>query len=138
MYLLTAIAGEVSIFGESLGGYASCYAAASRPSQFKRALCLSPSFWWNYGSLSTQIPQLHAQHKESPTAVVMTLGTQESPQLYVPANYPNNTSKDKITWAQSLLKSQQPSYLLVWAPANRSMSPFLTPPPIRTWSPSTI
>ena len=100
MYLLTAIAGEVSIFGESLGGYASCYAAASRPSQFKRAMCISPSFWWNYGSLSTQIPQLHAQHKESPTAVVMTLESQESPQLYVPANYPNNTSKDKITWAQ--------------------------------------
>eukprot|EP01035_Chromulina_nebulosa_P024885 gene24885-32420_t len=72
---ISMLRGEVSIFGESLGGYASCYAAASRPTQFKRALCISPSFWWNYGSLSTLIPQLHVQHNnESPKAVVMTLG----------------------------------------------------------------
>lgn len=92
--------GEVGIFGESLGGYAACYASAKRPTQFQRALCMSPSFWWNYGSFAAEITRSYSHSNATiPKAVVMTLGTQESPQIYVPANYPATVNK-KVTWEQ--------------------------------------
>jgi predicted alpha/beta superfamily hydrolase len=42
-------AGEISSFGYSLGGLTACWAASTRPLQFQRGFCASPSVWWNYG-----------------------------------------------------------------------------------------
>lgn len=38
---------SLGIMGSSLGGLISCYAAATRPSVFNKAGCLSSSFFWN-------------------------------------------------------------------------------------------
>lgn len=39
--------GPVGIGGSSLGGLISCYAMYTRPQVFKKAICMSSSFWWN-------------------------------------------------------------------------------------------
>lgn len=38
---------SMGIMGSSLGGLISCYAAATRPTVYTKAGCLSSSFWWN-------------------------------------------------------------------------------------------
>ena len=47
--------GEVSIYGFSLGGLTACNAVLDRPDFFSRAMCSSPSFWFNYGNFSDRI-----------------------------------------------------------------------------------
>lgn len=42
-------AGEISSYGFSFGGLTACWAASTRPLQFQRGFCASPSVWWNYG-----------------------------------------------------------------------------------------
>lgn len=42
--------GEVAIAGGSLGGLTACYAASKYPDVFERAICMSPSNCFNYGS----------------------------------------------------------------------------------------
>lgn len=78
--------GEVGIAGYSLGGLAACHAASSRPELFQRALCQSPSVWWNSGQLADMIATNFAASGAPPLAVVMAVGTQESPTI-MQANY---------------------------------------------------
>lgn len=54
--------GEVSIAGGSLGGLSSCYAAASRPAVFQRAMCFSVITCYNHatGGLAPTIAQTNA------------------------------------------------------------------------------
>lgn len=44
--------GDVAVAGMSLGALASCAMASADPAYFQRALCLSPSVWWNFGPSS--------------------------------------------------------------------------------------
>lgn len=41
------VEGTVGIGGSSLGGLISCYALYTRPQVYKKAICMSSSFWWN-------------------------------------------------------------------------------------------
>ena len=62
--------------GFSLGGLTSCYAAYKFPAVFSRALCLSPSIWWNKGDLGQEI-QRNSPLKAAPKSVIMYLGSAE-------------------------------------------------------------
>lgn len=46
---------RISIGGSSLGGLISCYAAYTRSSLYKKAICMSSSFWWNNEDFNNQI-----------------------------------------------------------------------------------
>ena len=62
---------EVAMIGTSLGGLTSCNAVLSRPNYYKRAFCMSPSMWYNYGEFSTLVTK---NTITLPTSVVMTIG----------------------------------------------------------------
>ena len=72
---------EVGIMGYSLGGLTACYAASALPDQFQRALCLSPSVWWNSGQLARIIASNFEDSGAQPVSVVMSVGTQEGPSI---------------------------------------------------------
>ena len=61
----------------SLGGLMSCYAAGTRPLQFSRAFCSSPSIWWNAGDLAAIVKEAYASTNNKPQAVTISIGTQE-------------------------------------------------------------
>ena len=76
--------GEVSMAGASFGGLTACYAAYALPLYFQRALCQSPSFWWNYGQLArlvsgadTDATRWAASGTRVAEAVVAYIGTTE-------------------------------------------------------------
>jgi predicted alpha/beta superfamily hydrolase len=56
--------GEVTLHGFSLGGLMACYGAATRPQDFSRAVCASPSVWWNFGGACS-----HTVHTKSLSSV---------------------------------------------------------------------
>lgn len=62
---------EVAMIGFSLGGLTACSSVLLRPAYFKRAFCMSPSMWYNFGEFSNLV-----QTKTTilPDSVVMTLG----------------------------------------------------------------
>ena len=64
------------MMGYSLGGLTSCYAAYRFPLLFSRALCLSPSVWWNSGQLA-QLIASSSSPSPAPKAVVIYIGTAE-------------------------------------------------------------
>lgn len=68
--------GEVSMTGSSLGGLTACAAASFQPSYFQRGFCMSPSTWWNHGSLAINITQ-NAKKYGLPKSIVMYIGTEE-------------------------------------------------------------
>jgi predicted alpha/beta superfamily hydrolase len=80
--------GEVSMTGYSLGGLTACVAASFRPSYYQRALCLSPSVWWNDGSLADNITS-NTKLYGLPKSVVMYIGTDEAFQSYMPRWFEN-------------------------------------------------
>jgi len=82
-------AGEVAVAGMSLGALASCAMASANPAYFTRALCMSPSVWWNYGSIVEYIIQNFARTKQRPKSVSMYLGTQEGMGISVSASDPS-------------------------------------------------
>jgi predicted alpha/beta superfamily hydrolase len=79
---LNLLQGEVSITGYSLGGLMSCYAAGTRPEQFQRAFCMSPSVWYNMADVAQQIQStFDGNGGILPKSVVMQLGTEEGNSL---------------------------------------------------------
>lgn len=74
---LSMTMGEVSMTGYSLGGLTACVAASVRPRIYSRALCLSPSVWYNDGSLANNITQ-NAIRYGLPKSIVMYIGTDEA------------------------------------------------------------
>jgi hypothetical protein len=75
----------------SLGGLTSCFAASSMPAQFQRALCLSPSVWWNAGEMTTIIAANYEASGVRPLAVIVEVGTQEG-ESFILSNY------DQVEW----------------------------------------
>lgn len=63
--------GEVNIAGWSYGGLASCFATISRPADFQRAFCMTPSLWWNDGDIIPLVSSYANSLKLTPKAVVM-------------------------------------------------------------------
>lgn len=61
----------------SFGGLMACYAAGTRPLQFARAFCTSPSVWWNAGDLAGIVKDSYAASGNKPQAVTISVGTQE-------------------------------------------------------------
>jgi predicted alpha/beta superfamily hydrolase len=49
------VQGAYGIGGSSLGGLISCYAAYTRPTKYKTAICMSSSFWWNSEDFNSKI-----------------------------------------------------------------------------------
>jgi hypothetical protein len=62
--------------GFSLGGLTACYAAFKFSSVFSRALCLSPSVWWNKGDLGQAISDAYPL-QVPPKSVILYLGSAE-------------------------------------------------------------
>jgi enterochelin esterase-like enzyme len=70
---------DIGIAGYSLGGLMACYAAGTRARVFTRALCESPSVYYNDGQLLDQIAiAFRASGGAKPKSVVMTVGSQEN------------------------------------------------------------
>jgi hypothetical protein len=90
--------GEVTIAGGSLGGLTLCYAAASRPANFQRAICMSPTNCYNWfsGGLVSVIKQQFKATAQRAKAVIQFLGAGEvygvvpSPEV-APHIYPQLT-----------------------------------------------
>jgi enterochelin esterase-like enzyme len=82
---------EVTLVGWSQGGFSSCYGTISRPMDFQRALCGSPSVWWNAGQIVPAVIQPAWKNGSAaaaanggiipagfvPKSIVMHLGTAE-------------------------------------------------------------
>jgi predicted alpha/beta superfamily hydrolase len=88
---------EVSMAGVSLGGLAACASASFQPDYFARAYCMSPSVWWNNGSLTQNIT-LNAYDKGLPTAVVMYMGTIEGTGTIAPPSSPTAAVTNAYEW----------------------------------------
>lgn len=84
--------GEVTITGGSLGGLTSCYAAASRPDIFQRAVCSSPSNCFNFenGGLSTIITSQFESTGISAKTVIQFLGQEVYDEDLTNANADEN------------------------------------------------
>ena len=71
--------GEVSIAGGSLGGLASCYAATHNPGVFARAVCMSLTNCYNWGT-GGLVPVIAANYEASggqaPKAVLQFMGAE--------------------------------------------------------------
>jgi predicted alpha/beta superfamily hydrolase len=94
--------GEVSIMGFSMGGLAAAYAVYDRPHYFSRALCLSPSLWYNNGELASMIIskfKAGSYMGPLPKAIVFTLGTAEDGYYVNPSN-----SSDVNYWSDFIRK----------------------------------
>jgi hypothetical protein len=101
--------GEVSIYGFSLGGLAACNAVLDRPDFFARAMCSSPSFWFNYGDFSKRIADTFAADPlhTAPKAVVMSLGTAED------GLYPNLQNPEEYTYWTEFISDVKDAWLEV-------------------------
>jgi hypothetical protein len=67
-----------------MGGLLACYASAAYPTKFKRALCMSPSAWWNAGEIASLIKmKLNESGSILPKSVVIEVGTAEGLALYM-------------------------------------------------------
>ena len=99
MKQLGMVTGEVSIAGYSLGGMMSCYAASSYPQLFQRALCMSPSVWWNQNDMAPLI-RANGGKLGKPKSVVIEVGSIENG--YVNYFYPNPNSIPPILWGEQI------------------------------------
>lgn len=61
---------DMTILGSSLGGLVSCYAAMTRPDTFRRAGCMSSSFWWNNQDFLGTVLPAHAKDALAHNVVV--------------------------------------------------------------------
>lgn len=106
---LNVTLGEVSIYGFSLGGLTACNAVLDRPDFFSRAMCSSPSFWFNYGDFSKRIRDTFDTNPDHvvPKSVVMTLGTAED------GLYPNMQNPDEYTYWTEFISDVKDSWLAV-------------------------
>jgi len=70
--------GEVTIAGGSLGGLASCYAATKNPAVFERALCMSLTNCFNFGTggLAPVIAANYEASGKAPKSVVQFMGAE--------------------------------------------------------------
>ena len=115
---LNLVLGEVSIYGFSLGGLTACNAVLERPDFFSRAMCSSPSVWFNYGDFAKKIRDTFQQNAAHirPQSVVMSLGTAEDgvyPNLQVEGEYTYWTEfidQTKDAWLSVGLDSATLSY----------------------------
>ncbi|KAL0220700.1 hypothetical protein RCL1_000554 [Eukaryota sp. TZLM3-RCL] len=55
MYPNVVTTSNVYLGGSSLGGLVSCYASYTRPKLYRRALCISPAFWWSSEHFRTHV-----------------------------------------------------------------------------------
>ncbi|WP_461098731.1 alpha/beta hydrolase [Spirosoma luteolum] len=63
-----------TLIGQSLGGLLATEILLSRPTLFDRYVIISPSLWWNDGSLLTQPSPLFRADFRQPTAVYIGVG----------------------------------------------------------------
>lgn len=84
----------------------SCFAASSRPTEFQRAYCMSPSVWWNYGEM-TSIVLNNGKLLGKPKSIVVEVGTAEDAyvnsflSLSLPPTYWSELIGDMVnSWVQ--------------------------------------
>jgi hypothetical protein len=106
---LNLILGEVSIYGFSLGGLTACNAVLERPDFFSRAMCSSPSLWFNYGDFSRKIRDTFEQNptQNLPQSVVLSLGTAED------GVYPNFQVEGEYTYWTEFIADTKNAWLSV-------------------------
>jgi predicted alpha/beta superfamily hydrolase len=64
---------DKTIIGQSLGGLLATEILLKRPALFNRYIIISPSLWWNNGSLLKQAPQLISNIHE-PASIYIAVG----------------------------------------------------------------
>jgi predicted alpha/beta superfamily hydrolase len=69
-------AGE-TLWGHSYGGLFALHAAFSRPFLFSRYVAVSPSLWWNYGSVLQGVPDFLAAPRPPGLALDILVGGEE-------------------------------------------------------------
>ena len=76
---------ERTIIGQSMGGLLATEILIDHPSLFDSYVIVSPSLWWDGGSLVTRAPDALRSHKEFAKRVFVTLG-KEPPEMHAAAD----------------------------------------------------
>lgn len=65
---------DKTLIGQSLGGLLATEVLLTKPMLFNRYVIISPSLWWNYGSLLTQKAVILTEGFDRPTAIYIGVG----------------------------------------------------------------
>lgn len=68
-----------ALFGHSLGGLLALHLLMRRPCAFARIVAVSPSLWWNGGSLLRELDACHATLPAGRARVMIAVGGEEEP-----------------------------------------------------------
>ncbi|MBR0680467.1 alpha/beta hydrolase [Roseomonas eburnea] len=68
-----------ALFGHSLGGLFALHTLLARPCAFARIVAVSPSLWWNGGSLLRELDVRHASLPATRARVMLAVGGEEEP-----------------------------------------------------------
>lgn len=75
---------DKTIIGQSLGGLLAIQILLNKPSLFNKYIIVSPSLWWNNGSLLQQQPAFDAQHLTRLTQVSVLVGKEGATPTLIP------------------------------------------------------
>jgi len=94
--------GEVTIAGGSLGGLTSCYAATKNPAVFERALCMSLTNCFNFGTggLAPVITANYEATGKAPKSVIQFMGAEGVVATWGTSNQTqfDFMVKDELAW----------------------------------------
>jgi uncharacterized protein len=75
---------DKTLIGQSLGGLLATEILVKKTALFNRYIIVSPSLWWDNGSLLSQVPALKAENIKKPVAVYIGVGKEGRTPTEIP------------------------------------------------------